>query len=144
MFGKKGKRLKIGKSDTWNWYSWEGVYVENTGGGLVWVRIENKRSRIQANIGSSWFMKTCCKWKNLLNWNSEWIFKWMDKGRYTVDGFHTIVLTDNNRDVIAWQHKKQKTGNFCIVYLIPIIFGSYILYILSWMRTMHKYCMQNL
>ena len=32
------------------WYLWEGEHVENTGGGLEWVRIENKRSEIWAKI----------------------------------------------------------------------------------------------
>ena len=46
LFGKKWKRAKSGKSETWSWYLWEGEYVENTGGGLECVIIENKRSQI--------------------------------------------------------------------------------------------------
>ena len=63
-------------------------------------------------------------WIEILNdfWN-EWIKEDMIWDA-ALDGDYMIVLTENNCDVIAWQHKKRKTGNFCIVYLIPIIFGS--------------------
>ena len=83
-------------------------------------------------------------WIEIVNefWN-EWVKEdaiW----DVALDGDYMIVLTENNRDVIAWQHKKQKTGNICVAYLISIIFGSYILCTLSWIRTMHKYFMHNL
>ena len=82
-------------------------------------------------------------WIEILNefWN-DWVNEDMIWD-VALDGDYMIALTENNCVVIAWQHKIQKASNFVIVYLISIIFGSYILCTLSLMRTMHIYSMYN-
>ena len=44
------------------------------------LKIKVAKSKMTSDQ-ADWFIKTCHKWKNHLKWNSEWIFKWIDKQR---------------------------------------------------------------
>ena len=115
---------------------WQGEYVKNTEEGPEWVRIEKKRSQIWADDLSKLAMIERIFWFEILN---EFSNEWMKE--YTIWDFAYWW-----KIIVMWlpDNTNQKTGNFCIVDLISIIFGSYILCIPSSMRTIHKYFMYNL